>query len=285
MARPLRIEYPGALYHVTSRGNAQANIYFDDADRRDFLRLLSKACEEFHWSCHAYCLMDNHYHLLIETNKPTLAKGMRFLNGVYTQRINKKYDRVGHLLQGRYKAILVQSDAYLLELARYIVLNPVRANIVKSAAEWRWSSYLATAGLTLTIEYPTSNLILQQFSRNRSIAARRYREFVSQGVCQPSPWSELTNQIYLGDTEFVKSALARVRPSAASIEIPKPQKLAAPRPLTHYQSTSRTRNEALAAAYLSGHYSLEKIGRFFGVSRATVARAVRQQRDDVKCPT
>src|ERR671924_2148265 len=147
MARPLRIQYDGALYHVTSRGNERKWIFRDDFDRKLFLNILSQINQRFNWLCHAYCLMTNHYHLLIETPDGNLSKGMRQLNGVYTQRFNRQHGRVGHVFQGRYKAIIVQKESYLVELARYVVLNPVRARMVRSLAEWPWSSYRATAGL------------------------------------------------------------------------------------------------------------------------------------------
>jgi len=126
MARPLRIEFPGAVYHVTSRGNARRKIYRDDEDREAFLATLAWVAERFGWRCHAYCLMDNHFHLLLETPQPNLSRGMRQLNGVYTQSFNRRHRKAGHLFQGRFKAILAEKDSYLLELARYIVLNPVR---------------------------------------------------------------------------------------------------------------------------------------------------------------
>jgi putative transposase len=135
MARPLRIEFSGALYHVTARGNAQQDIYLTDDDKLEFLSLLQRACERYHWLCHAYCLMTNHYHLLIETHTPTLSKGMKYLNGTYTQAFNRRHKRVGHVFQGRFKGILVEKDSYLLELSRYIVLNPVRAHMVRSVKD------------------------------------------------------------------------------------------------------------------------------------------------------
>ncbi len=141
MARPLRIEYAGAFYHITARGNARQDIYLTDADRSAFLALLAQTCGRYDWRCHAYCLMSNHYHLLLETNQPTLSTGMKFLNGLYTQHFNRQHHRTGHLYQGRFKGILVERDAYLLELARYIVLNPVQASMVRSAKDWPWSSY------------------------------------------------------------------------------------------------------------------------------------------------
>ena len=146
MARPLRIEFPGALYHLTSRGDGREDIYRGDGDRRMFLSLLADVCERFNWWGHAYCLMANHYHLLMETPDANLAKGMRQLNGVYTQHCNGVHGRCGHVFQGRYKAILVQKETYLTELARYIVLNPVRAGMVSRAEDWPWSSYRATTG-------------------------------------------------------------------------------------------------------------------------------------------
>jgi len=146
MARPLRLEFRGALYHVTSRGEGREDIYVDDADREEWLDVPGEVCGRFNWMVHAYCLMTNHYHVLLETPDGNLSRGMRQLNGVYTQRFNRAHARVGHVFQGRYKAVIVQKDAYLMELARYIVLNPVRARMVRSAREWRWSSYRATAG-------------------------------------------------------------------------------------------------------------------------------------------
>jgi putative transposase len=131
MTRPLRVEFPGAVYHVTSRGDGREAIYVDDTDRDCFLAVVGQVLDRFAWRCHAYCLMGNHYHLLIETPEANLARGMRQLNGVYTQRFNRQHGRVGHVFQGRYKAIVVQKDKHLLELCRYVVLNPVRAGVVK----------------------------------------------------------------------------------------------------------------------------------------------------------
>lgn len=140
MSRPLRIEFPDALYHVTARGDRRENIFEDDVDRRVFLDTFSQVVTQFNWLCYAWCLMGNHYHLLIQTPDGNLSSGMRQLNGVYTQASNRRHQRVGHVFQGRFKAILVDSDAYLLELARYVVLNPVRAGMVEGAQDWPWSS-------------------------------------------------------------------------------------------------------------------------------------------------
>ena len=150
MARPLRLEIAGWLYHVISRGDRRENIYLGDADRQRWLDLLGEVCSRHNWLCHAYCLMDNHYHIVVETIDGNLSAGMHQLNGVYTQWHNRAHDRVGHVFQGRFKAIIVQREAYLLELARYVVLNRVRAGICAMPDRWHWSSYLAMVGQART---------------------------------------------------------------------------------------------------------------------------------------
>ncbi|MDH5232831.1 MAG: transposase [Gammaproteobacteria bacterium] len=283
MARPLRIEFAGGLYHITSRGNAQQAIYLDDEDREHFLELLYRACERYHWYCHAYCLMDNHYHLLIETQAPTLSKGMKYLNGLYTQAFNKNHRRVGHVFQGRFKSILVESDSYLLELARYIVLNPVRAEMVRGAKDWSWSSYRATAGIKKAHPCLTTDWVLGGFAKQTRLAQQRYREFVRQGKRQPSPWKKLINQIYLGSDEFVEEMQEKIEPDQSLADIPKPQKQSPPKPIAYYEKQASTRNDAMAEAYHSGHYTLQAIGTHFGCSYATVSRAVKAYEQTLKC--
>lgn len=276
MARPLRIEFAGGLYHVTSRGNARQDIYIEDPDRTAFLQLIDKTRTRFDWYVHAYCLMGNHYHLLIETATPTLAKGMKLINGCYTQFFNRKHRRVGHLFQGRYKAILVDKEDYLLELARYIVLNPVRARMVRSAAQWEWSSYRATAGLTDSESLLTTDWILSCFAEKKIPAQKRYRRFVQSGRNQPSPWDELKNQIYLGDDDFVEEAQCKLDPDQSLRDIPRKQKLSPPKPVEYFARKFTDRSEAMARAYLSQHYTLEEVGKAFGVSYATVSRALKR---------
>ena len=147
MARPLRIEFPGALDHVTSRGNERRAIFRSDRDRRTFLTLLEQAATRFGWSVTAYVLMTNHFHLVIQTPEPNLSRGMQWLNGTYAARFNQRHQRAGHLFQGRFHAFLVEKEAYFAELLRYVVLNPVRAKMVERPEDYRWSSYRATAGL------------------------------------------------------------------------------------------------------------------------------------------
>lgn len=202
MVRPLRIEFPGALYHVTSRGNRQEQIYTCDGDHYLWLRLFAQTCMEFKWTCYAWCHMTNHFHIVIETADPNLSKGMAWLNGNFTRRFNRAHDRIGHVFQGRYHSVLVQRQTYLLELARYVVLNPVRAGLVRHAAEWRWSSYGATAGLRPHPEWLKRDAILRLFDQHEAAAIGRYKKFVDAGVRIPSIWEAKTGN-FLGGDSFI----------------------------------------------------------------------------------
>ena len=201
MARPLRLEFPGAVYHVTARGNAREPIYADDLDRRRFIDLFAREIAQQRWLCYAWCLMDNHYHLLFETPEPNLVAGMRRLNQVYTQSYNRRHGRTGHVLQGRYKAIMVERQSHLLELCRYVVLNPVRAGLVATTQDWPWSSYGATAGAPAP-SWLQVDLVLRNFSGDPSAARRAYRQFVGEGMNAESPWKALHGQIWLGGEGF-----------------------------------------------------------------------------------
>ncbi|XSG85262.1 MAG: REP-associated tyrosine transposase [Methylohalobius sp. ZOD2] len=214
MARPLRIEFPGAVYHITARGNARQDIFLEDSDRRRFLELLGREVEQQRWRCYAYCLMGNHYHLLIETPEPNLAQGMRRLQGTYTQGFNRRHGRVGHLFQGRYKSILVEGDAYGLELCRYIVLNPVRAGWARHPGDWRWSSYLQTTGVMAAPAWLDTAWILGQFSQDAAKASDTYERFVAQGIGGRSPWEDLRGQIWLGGNSFREEMERRLKGKA-----------------------------------------------------------------------
>ena len=224
MARPLRIEYPGAVYHITSRGNEKKLIFKDERDREIFLDTLSQVDKRYNWLCHAYCLMNNHYHLIIETPDGNLSAGMRQLNGVYTQAFNRQHNRVGHLFQGRYKGILIQKDSHLLEVCRYVVLNPVRAKAVKKPGQWRWSSYQATAGIEKPHPCLSTEWILNQFGSTRRIAEKAYRKFVEDGIKQESIWEAVRAQSILGEEEFTATLTDYLRGKKDIAELPKSQR-------------------------------------------------------------
>lgn len=225
MARPLRLEHPGALWHVTARGNERGEVFRDDADRREFLAVLGRTASVYGWRLHAYVLMGNHYHLLVETPEPTLSRGMRDLNGVTTQRFNRRHGRTGHLFEGRFKAILVEREAHLLELVRYVVLNPVRAGLAKSPAAWAWSSYKATAGLAEAPEWLETSWTLEQFGRRPAEARRRYVAFVADGRgAGYDPWSQLRGQVFLGSEGFAREVGRRASRKAVPREVPRAQR-------------------------------------------------------------
>ncbi|MEW6687782.1 MAG: transposase [Pseudomonadota bacterium] len=272
MARPLRIEYPGAVYHITSRGNARGDIFRDDADREIFQRVLASVVERHGWRVYAYCLMGNHYHLLAETPEPNLSHGMRRLNGVYTQRFNRRHARVGHLLQGRYHAIVVERERYLLELARYICLNPVRAGFARTPGEWRWSSYGATAGARQAPPWLSVTPILERFATEMQPARRAFRDFVARDL--PSPWSGLRGQVLLGTDSFVRALAPRLE---GSPETPRTQRLAARPALARLLGAARAedrsrRDAAILEAHTRHGYTLGEIARYLGLHYSTVSR-------------
>ncbi|MDX8395627.1 MAG: transposase, partial [Mariprofundaceae bacterium] len=204
--------------------NAQDDIFLDDEDREKFLSLLKDEVKQQGWLCYAWCLMDNHYHFLIETPEGNLSRGMQRLNGRYTQGFNRKHKRVGHVFQGRYKAILVEKDSHLLELCRYIVLNPVRANMVGEVSSWKWSSYHHTLCADRDFEWLASDRVLALFSTHRNEAVNRYQQFVVEGVGLQSPWEELRGQIYLGGEAFLAKNKDMLSEKKNDTDIPSAQR-------------------------------------------------------------
>lgn len=285
MARPLRIEYPCALYHVTSRGNAGQKIFRSDKDRTYFLDLLGGICDRFHWLCYAYALMDNHYHLIIETPDGNLSRGMRQLNGMYTQRCNWKYRKTGHIFQGRYKAIIVDKDSYLLELCRYVALNPARAHMVEKPEDFRWSSFRATAGIDRAASFLALDWILAQFSSDRNRAQILYKAFVEEGITKESPWKELKGQIFLADTLFIE-AVKTTLPEIPT-EIPHFQRWAERPSLAdifggEVQADRTSRNKAIHVAHVNHHYTLKEIAKHLDIHYATVSKAVKRAESEKK---
>ena len=274
MARPLRLELAGALYHVTSRGDGREDIFLSDEDRMAWLETLAAVCKRFNWVCHAYCQMTNHYHMLIETADANLSKGMRQLNGVYTQRFNRSHQRVGHVFQGRFKAILVEKDSYLLELARYVVLNPLRAKMVRRIDQWPWSSFAATCGQAARPPWLEVGFILSQFAAQRARAMAKYVSFVHEGARLPSVWSRLQGQVYLGSEKFVEGMQTLVDNKPSLAEIPRAQRRALKRALSDY-ARAHARDEAIALAYLSGQHTMAAIAAHFRVHYTTVSRLVK----------
>jgi putative transposase len=281
MARPLRIEFADAVYHVTSRGNGRQKIFLNEQDNRKFLELFGKTSERFNWICHAFCLMVNHYHLMIETPDANLSQGMHHLNATFCQAHNKRHDTVGHLFQGRFKAIVVDRESYLLELARYVVLNPVRAGLVARPEDWPWSSYRATAGLPVSekSEFLTTAWLLGQFGPDENTARRRYLDFVSSGIGLDSPWLQLQSQLFLGKETFIDKLRDVIPEKTAVKEIPKLQRYANRPQLKEIFAdwkTKKKRDEAIVTSHVTYGYKQKEIANFLGIHYTTVSHMIKR---------
>jgi len=285
MARPLRIEFPGALYHVTTRGNARRAIFKSDSDRWRFLETLDDTTERHHWLVHAYCLMPNHYHLLVETPEGNLSAGMRRLNGVYTQKFNHRNQQIGHLFQGRFKAILVDKESYFLELCRYVVLNPVRAGLVDVPEDFAWSSYRALLGLAPSPECLVKETVLGYFGREGRRAREAYRRFVRQGMGMKSPLEEVQGQCLLGGEAFVERHLTHFQGAGEDREISRAQKTFGRPSLEDLFSEADTRprrHRAIVDAHREHCYTQQAIARHLGVHYSTVSRIVKKVQEGAK---
>lgn len=286
MARPLRIEYPGAFYHVTARGNEQKDIFKSRADREQFLTYLETTAERYGAVVHAYCLMDNHYHLFLETPAGNLAQIMRHVGGAYTIYFNAKRKRAGHLFQGRYKAILVDKDVYALELSRYIHLNPVRAGIVDQPEKYAWSSYRSYIGLACVPAWLTTDFVVGCLD---SSGAGAYRQFIGDSLCRggDSSTQEVIASTILGSREFVeKIAKCHLAQRKTDRNVPALRQLNRPSldRIVAVIASEPELNEKLrrnVGIYFCHRYSgarLQEIGERFGLSDAAIAQASRRLR-------
>ncbi len=288
MARPLRIEYPGAFYHITSRGNEQQDIFKSDSDRTRFLSYLESATERYKAAIHVYCLMNNHYHLLLETPMGNLSRIMRYINGAYTTYYNTKRQRAGHLLQGRYKAILIEADEYAEELSRYIHLNSVRAKITGKPEEYQWSSYQYYIGKKQIPKWLTKDYILSYFGRETAIAQKKYSKYVNAlitGKGYDNPLKDTIASAILGGNEFVNEIKGKYlsgkktdRNQPALRELRK----TSIKEIIREVEMILDKNEVIsrkAAIYLCHRYSgrtLREIGEYFSIGESAVSQTSRR---------
>jgi putative transposase len=299
MPRPRRIDYEGAVYHVTSRGNERRAIFRDDSDRWMFLRILGEVVDHCDVVCHAWVLMDNHYHLMLETPVANLSLAMKHLNGIYTQKFNKKHHRTGHLFQGRFKAMVVERDTYLKTLCRYVVLNPVRARMVKGPRDWKWSSYRATAGWEKAEPWLETDWIIGQFGRNRKRAQKAYRAYIEEGLkIKKSVWEDLYSGIYLGGRDFLDRA-HEIGQRHKDLDMPKFQKqvvLQKPEEvirevskaygekaeiLSEWKRGSEARDVAIYLLKRKSGMSLKEIGKKIGIGATGVGNRWRRVKNRI----
>jgi len=288
MARPLRIEYPGAFYHVTSRGNEQKDVFKSQQDREKFLSYMESAVVRYGAVVHTWCLMSNHYHLLLETPLGNLSQIMRHINGAYTTYFNVKRKRAGHLFQGRYKAILVEADAYALELSRYIHLNPVRAGMVAKPEHYQWSSYRTYIGQCTTPEWLKTDFILGYFDRKASDAKNSYRRFVEDLLDSEyeSPLKATVASTVLGRPEFVRDVsqrhlgekrAERSMPAVKALALwPSMDEIIMKIKVELGDRAGWLRNLSIYCCQKYSGAKLKDIGEHFGISDAAVSQASRR---------
>ncbi|EKD47018.1 MAG: transposase of ISGbem_B [uncultured bacterium] len=275
MSRPLRIQYPNALYHITVRGNHKKKIYQNDSDNKLFLSILQKAIFSRNILCYAYCMMPNHFHLVIETPEANLQYFMHDLDGIYTQAYNNKNDKVGHLFQGRYKSFLIEKESYLLEVIRYTVLNPVRAGLVKYPEDWQWSSYRATIGLDKCSKWLYVDWLLEYFKSDKKQRKKEFVEFVHEGISERSPFEKAKSGNVLGSQQFKDWCWEQTEDLFQNKEISRHERIIG-RPslfqIFEYISESDLRNKAMIFARFCCGYSVVEIANYLKLSPSLVSR-------------
>jgi REP element-mobilizing transposase RayT len=284
MARQLRIEYPGAFYHVTSRGNQKQSVFFSPWDKARFLDCLDEAHEKLDLLVHSYCLMENHYHLMLETRQANLSKIMHFINTSFTVYLNKRYKRVGHLFQGRFKAILLEAETYAQELSRYIHLNPLRAGIVRRPEDYPWSSLREYLGQRKPPRWLDTSFVLGLFGNEADDARLQYAGFISSALISniPNPFKNKNggSPAILGSKGFLErineTYLQGIAPNR---ELPLLRQYRKKPPLERIRSEvvrrlgnedKLSRNTAIFLTHGNTDYKLVEIGAYFGISQAAI---------------
>lgn len=282
----MRIEFSGAVYHITARGNEKKSIFFDDHDREIFLKIIAQVKNRFHWLFHSYVLMGNHYHLLVETPEANLSRGMRQLNGVYTRAFNKRHGRIGHLFQGRFGSILIDKDDYLLEVCRYIALNPVRAGLAFKAEEWDWGSFRALIGMEKAPAWLETDWILGQFGSSRRVAISRLRHYIDKGIGGEYPIEELRGGWILGNDRFMERIQSLIQEKEQALEMPREQRRVSHKGMDEiFLCDARrgvSRDESIYCSYVDHGYTMREIAEYLDIHYVSVSRAIKSIENKVK---
>lgn len=275
----MRIEFSGAVYHITARGNEKKSIFLDVHDREAFLKIIAQVKNRFHWLFHSYVLMGNHYHLLVETPEANLSRGMRQLNGVYTRAFNKRHGRIGHLFQGRFSSILIDKDDYLLEVSRYIALNPVRAGLAVEAEEWAWGSYRVLIGMEKAPAWLETDWILGQFGSSRRVAISGLRHYVDKGIGGEYPTEELHGGWILGHDRFMARIQSLIQEKEQALEMPRKQRRVSHKGMDEiFLRDARrgvSRDESIYRSYVDHGYTMKEIADYLDMHYVSVSRAIK----------
>ena len=277
MSRPVRIEFPGACHHVTSKGTKGRTVFGGKEDRTTFLSVLEGVTSRFGWLLHSYVLMEDHYHLVVEIPQANLSKGMRQLNGVYTQHYNRRHEQEGPIFQGRFKSVLFEKEAYLLPLCRHVVLTPVRSGSLGALKNYRWSSHRAMAGDIKRPKFLSVDSVLGSFGKRDKENPEKYRQYVRDGVDLDSPLNKRSHQVLLGSPRF----LSEMQPVLNGVKIAKrgPKQAKRRRSLNALfknigEGSRVERNEVIKLAHLDYSYTLMEIGDHIGLHYTTVSKVI-----------
>ena len=271
MARPLRIEFPGAVYFITAEGNQNQNVFLDSEDGKSWIDVFDRVCERFDWTCYAFCLMGSRYLIVIETPQPNLSKGMRQLNGIYTQNFNRRHGTGGHLFQGRFKSVLVQKEKYLAELVKYVLFLPVESGFAKLPQQFKWSSCKFLFDREKCPKWMNTEYLRELYSDLDN-------EFSEGNMPGDGVLQSIKKQIYLGDEDFISEIQKYVNGSKDLREIPRIQRA---KPINEYVKQSSTKEEAISNAYLSGDYTLQQVADYFSLHYSTISRIVKEHEQKV----
>ncbi len=271
MARPQRIEFAGALYHVSAKGQDGGRLFHDAEDAERFLTILGQVCRRFEWAVMAYCLLPDHFELVLETRRPSLSEGMRRLSGLYGQAFNRRHGRHGPVFQGRFKAVLVDRELYLADVCREVLRAPVEAGLAVQARDWRWSSCRAMLKRQAP-DWLARQTLLRLFSDDPEPAAAKFLSFVEIFLSGSDPWSDRRDQIFLGSEGFVEQVQEQEQARRARESLGLATE-GARKPLAWFAENYPDPHEAMARAHLDGGYSQPKVAAHFGVHYSTVSRA------------
>ena len=277
MSRPPRIEFPGACYHVTGRAPTGRKSFKDRTDYRAFLNVLNSVAARFGWLIHSYALLENHYHVVVEVPHSNLSRGMRQLNGVYTQHYNRRHLGEGPVFRGRFKSIVFEKDLYLLAICRHVLLNPLRISGQASLEKYRFSSYLAMIGEVSSPDFLHRDTVLQSFSADLEKAEARWKKFVADGQQADSPLAGRSNQVLLGSEQFVDRLQTLMKNSRKAKQAPKRQNRRKSLRVLFRQVANQSkteRNALIKQAHLQYDYTLIEIGSFLGLHYTTVSKVV-----------